>query len=696
MKRNIGIGIRVALIIDLLVFAILGSVFFAIDLRLKSIFNSLITSENLQIVSARADEIGQLMRIHQGALKLMSMQSPMNAKSERDCETYARSMSGQLGEDVTNVYVAWPDGRLRSTSGEYINVSDRDYFKMIFAEGKDEATSAPLLSRVTGKPAVILARAIMEGGKARSILAFELSLEKLSAITSTIKVGTTSYGWVVDNNGLVLAFPKPEAILKLDISVADEKNGYKGLDALAKELLSKTAATGRFIRNDKSLMSLFSAEVPNTPGWRLGVNVTTAEISRPITALEGILAAILAASLAVAGTVAGFIGHWIVKPIRGMAASFRELAEGEADLTKRLAIRRNDEIGLLSRDFDRFQDKLREIVAGMQAVQAEIRSVGAELDGSTASTVGDVGRIEELIESVRERIVRQARSIEGSSSAVDQGSGGIDRLDGLIAEQSASIVEASASIEEMVSNINAVTVSVEKIAAEFSELSAASATGRTTQSVARERIAQISEQSEGLMEANAAIGAIASQTNLLAMNAAIEAAHAGEAGKGFSVVADEIRRLAETSAEQSKTIGATMTAIQEGIRGVVESSRESEKAFDELGTKIATTDSLVAEVKMAMAEQKEGSSQILTAIKDMNDIAASVKASSSEMSSGNKAILAEMVQLKESSREIGESARDIAESASNIGAGAQAISALAARNEEAVARMEDAVGRFKT
>ena len=696
MKRTISIGARVALVIILLVFVILSSVIYTIDSRLSSSFDSLIRTENLQIVSARASELGRFIAMHESELHLLSIQPPLRAKAAKDSEAYVRSMAGSVSEDISNVFLVWPDGRATTPSGAYADVSKRDYFKAAFVDGKDLSISAPLVSKGTGKPAVILA-ALVKGadGKALSALCFEMSLDKLSEITSSIKVGRTSSGWIVDDTGLVVAYAKPEAILKLNITQADETGEYLGLDALAKELLSKEATTGRFALKDKTQMALYAVEVPNSPGWRLGVNVTTAESREPIRALELLLVVILVASLAVAAAVALLIGRGLSKPIRGMAASFRELAEGEADLTKRLAIGRRDEIGDLARDFNRFLDKLREIVAGMQAAQEEVRAIGGELDAGAAETTEDARRIEELIAAIRERIGHQAQSIDDSSSAVAQSSSGIDRLDDLIAEQSAGIVEASASIEEMVGNIGSVTASTEKIAAEFEALALASERGRTTLGAARERITQISDQSESLMEANSAIGAIASQTNLLAMNAAIEAAHAGDAGKGFSVVADEIRRLAETSADQSKTIGAKMRSIQESIQAVVEASAESENAFDDLETKVGSTDSLVAEVKQAMAEQKEGSAQILAAIRDMNDITAQVKTSSAEMRAGNKTVLQAMDRLKEASHAIGESAKEIADGSAGISAVAGKVAGIAGRNDETVARMEERIGRFK-
>ena len=144
------------------------------------------------------------------------------------------------------------------------------------------------------------------------------------------------------------------------------------------------------------------------------------------------------------------------------------------------------------------------------------------------------------------------------------------------------------------------------MAASFDDLSANAQTGFSKQQDVNDRIKQIENQSEMLHEANLAISSIAEQTNLLAMNAAIEAAHAGEAGKGFSVVADEIRKLSETSSAQSKTIGEQLNSIQESITEVVSASTEASDAFSAVSNKIKETDQIVMQIKAAMEEQNSG------------------------------------------------------------------------------------------
>ena len=210
-----------------------------------------------------------------------------------------------------------------------------------------------------------------------------------------------------------------------------------------------------------------------------------------------------------------------------------------------------------------------------------------------------------------------------------------------------------------------------------------------------DRISQVSQQSQTLIEANEAIAAIASQTNLLAMNAAIEAAHAGELGKGFSVVADEIRRLAETAAEQSKNIGSNLASMRNEIEGVVESSQQSVQTFGGLLSHIQSTSSLVLEIQHAMEEQKVGSSQILEALKNMNDITGQVQSGSGEMTSSILVVRDEIEHLHESAHDIQSLMEGIVKETAEIDETARVVLQSSDKTASIISIMESYIGRFK-
>jgi len=381
---------------------------------------------------------------------------------------------------------------------------------------------------------------------------------------------------------------------------------------------------------------------------------------------------------------------------RSIISQFEALSSAEKDLTKRIYVGAVDELGTISGMVNAFCVSLADSVYGLKSSQAVLNKLGSGLSETSAGTADKVARIAEHVSTVLERTRAQSASVEESSGAVQQIARNIESLDRLITDQAASVTQASASIEEMVGNIASISSSMGMMSGQFGDLLRSVDDGEKTQVKSRDRILQISERSASLLEANKVIAAIASQTNLLAMNAAIEAAHAGEAGQGFSVVADEIRRLAETSAKQSRAIKADLAEVQAAIQDVVDSSAESSESFSRIAERIGETDALVKEVGRAMDEQKEGTSQVLQALQSMNDITSEVKSGSTEMNAGNNTVLAEKSRLQSATAQIKESVDAMSRAAEDLSVGAGKVSEFSDRTLETIRRMDEELGRFQT
>lgn len=381
---------------------------------------------------------------------------------------------------------------------------------------------------------------------------------------------------------------------------------------------------------------------------------------------------------------------------RSIISQLEILSSSEKDLTKRISIASVDELGTMSGMVNAFCSSLSESVCELKSAQSLLNRNGEGLGANASDTAGGVDRIVSNVAKIREQTQTQFASVEESSGAVHQIAKNIESLDQMITEQSAGVTEASASIEEMVSNIGSISESIQKMADRFQDLLAAAEEGRRAQAQEREKIRRISESSKALFEANKVIAVIASQTNLLAMNAAIEAAHAGDAGLGFSVVADEIRRLAETSAHQSGAIKSELGKVQAAILEVVDSASISGQSFSRVTEHIGETDALVKEVHLAMEEQKEGSRQILEALQSMNEITSQVKTGSKEMNAGNNTVLAEISYLQTATLEIKQSVEEMSAGADGLAEGARKVSDIAQNAQETIRRMDGELGRFRT
>jgi methyl-accepting chemotaxis protein len=309
-----------------------------------------------------------------------------------------------------------------------------------------------------------------------------------------------------------------------------------------------------------------------------------------------------------------FISRLIFAPIRMIAVPMEAIAKGGGNLTMTIPVGAENEITVLARLFNVFVGKLREIVSSIRDAVNSLSNVGNSLKEDSAKTHTAVTRLVENVDKIRELAMRQEKLAERNFTEIANLEGQIEVLNCQVVSQSSSLTQSFAAIEEMSANIGSVNQTIEKISEQYSSLVDESERGKNIQERVTGQIADILKHSEGLSEANTMIQTIADQTNLLAMNAAIEAAHAGEAGKGFAVVADEIRKLAATSHDQSASIKQLLTDIHTLIESIVESSDKSLASFNGINAKIGSINMMVSELQNAMEEQNTGSREILVSI----------------------------------------------------------------------------------
>ena len=384
-----------------------------------------------------------------------------------------------------------------------------------------------------------------------------------------------------------------------------------------------------------------------------------------------------------------------IRPIMRITSNFRDISEGEGDLTARLTVSGSDEIAQLSEYFNRTLEKIRTAISHVKTNANGMQALGESLAGNATNTASDISHIITNIDGVNERIAAQSDGVNQAADAVNTITENISQLDSMIEKQSASVSDASSAVEEMIGNIESVNSSMDKMAESFTLLAKNTDTGVIKQKDVNARIQQIEEESKMLHEANLAISNIASQTNLLAMNAAIEAAHAGEAGKGFAVVADEIRKLSETSSQQSKTIGLQLGSIKDSISSVVVASTEASSAFAMVSGKLSETEQLVQQIKGAMEEQQEGSRQITDALHRMNDSTGEVRRASKDISARTEFILDEMQKLRSSSETMRQGVEEISNGAHRIGESGTELARNSNDVRDAIEDISSQISMFK-
>ena len=383
------------------------------------------------------------------------------------------------------------------------------------------------------------------------------------------------------------------------------------------------------------------------------------------------------------------------KPLKSLIKAVENLSSGEADLSYRMPIKGNGELTKISAHINNFVAKLQRIISELRTAQESLSIIGEGLGTSSEESASATAQIMANIQGIKNQSEHQAESVERTSSILLSSNNSFGVLANLIDEQVESISESAASIQEMINNISAVNSSVDSMTKSFNDLTITVSDGQKKLVTVDENVKEISELSKKLVDANNIISKISKQTNLLAMNAAIEASHAGEAGKGFSVVADEIRKLAETSAEQTRRISAELEEITDSIEAVVVSSSESNEAFNDIVRSIGDTNLLIQKIQDAMELQNEASKQVLESLNGMQNQTTQVDEKSKTLVENLEQVNLEMDNVTQISSTIFGSMDEMAHGSTEINTAAQKVSEMAIQTRENIESMTNLLGQFK-
>ncbi len=344
-----------------------------------------------------------------------------------------------------------------------------------------------------------------------------------------------------------------------------------------------------------------------------------------------------------------FVTYYILKSIGGEIGTFMDIFTKGAsgDLTKRIELSTGDEVGMLSNEFNKFMGNLNEEISNVEKVSVRIKDVSDRAFLALVNSGANIDEIKANIQQIGGQTENSTTEVEELSSTLEEISRNISGIAKNMTRQSSSVEEQSGSIEEMARNIEN-TMKMSKQSNEISSsLNKVANDGGMLVKSTLSSIKEVSQFSQQILKLVDLITNIASQTNLLAMNAAIEATHAGEHGKGFSIVAGEIRKLSDDTNRNTKEIGNVVRNIIHKIEDSVDLAEKAGGGLDMIMDYSRQNSRVIEELMLAIAEQNNGSQEILKATQELVRITEEVQISMEEQKNATEEFSAALRDLRD-------------------------------------------------
>ena len=521
----------------------------------------------------------------------------------------------EVGEDYEAVNLIGKDGTVFVSSDARavgVDVNTRPYFTKAFAGTPN--IGDVVASKISGKPVTPVAVPVSVDGAVVGVVSLILKIDWLTGLVAGEKVGKTGYVFIINNTGLTIAHPNADNILKVNVAET------KGMESLGKNMAAGKTGVEGYIYQGVAKTAGY-APVKST-GWSVAHILPDSEYLAAAIDIRNAVILFGAIALIVACIVFIFFSRSITRPLaRGVALA--QLVAG-GDFTQQLDIRQKDEVGLLVTALNAMSARLREMVA---SIHESAEQVAASSEEITANA-----------QKLAEGAQSQASTLEETSASVEELTASVDQIAGHAQSQAAAVEQGSASMAQVHQSIEAVSKNLEEIASLAGKSVENALQGAKAVSEVVEGINLIAGSSERIGGIIAVISDIADQTNLLALNAAIEAARAGEHGRGFAVVADEVSKLADRSSTSTKEIESLIRESVKNVTKGVETAKGSQAAMEHIRGASQKVKEMIAGLSDSMTQQVGAVKELARALENVSEMSQSISAATEEQTTNARQV----------------------------------------------------------